>query len=211
MSRRIEQQEPITGIDRARKYAEGQKKYVKLLYAPLLKDVKALNLDGNFLEIGAGPGLLSILIAERNPGVNVTTVDISPDMVTVADEYVRAKNLQDRIHCLLVDAGDEDKIARLGKFDLVYSTFSLHHWKDPVKSIANLWNSVKDNGILYIYDFKRVWWLSCLPIKSGDIASIRASYTPSEVRDILKKPDITNYEIKTRFPCFIQTIIVHKK
>lgn len=211
MSKRIRQQEAITGIDRARKYAEDQKKYVKFLYAPLLKDVKALKLDGDFLEIGAGPGLLSILIAERNPNVNITIADISSDMVTVADEYVKAKNLQGRIRCLVVDANDEGTIARLGQFDLVYSTFSMHHWKDPIKSISNLWSSVKDNGLLYIYDFKRVWWLSHLPIKSGDIDSIRASYTPLEIRNMLKKLNITNFELKTRFPCFIQSIIACKK
>jgi SAM-dependent methyltransferase len=211
MSKRIRQQEAITGIDRARKYAEDQKKYVKFLYAPLLKDVKALKLDGDFLEIGAGPGLLSILIAERNPNVNITIVDISSDMVTVADEYVKAKNLQNRIHCLVVDANDESTIARLGQFDLVYSTFSMHHWKEPVKSISNLWSSVEDNGLLYIYDFKRVWWLSHLPIKSGDIDSIRASYTPLEIRNMLKKLNITNSEVKTRFPFFIQSIIACKK
>jgi len=211
MSKRIRQQEAITGIDRARKYAEDQKKYVKFLYAPLLKDVKALKLDGDFLEIGAGPGLLSIIIAERNPNVNITIADISLDMVTVADKYVKAKNLQNRIHCLVVDANDESTIARLGQFDLVYSTFSMHHWKEPVKSISNLWSSVEDNGLLYIYDFKRVWWLSHLPIKSGDIDSIRASYTPLEIRNMLKKLNITNSEVKTRFPFFIQSIIACKK
>lgn len=133
MSKRIRQQEAITGIDRARKYAEDQKKYVKLLYAPLLKDVKTTKLDGDFLEIGAGPGLLPILIADRNPNVNITTIDISSDMVTVADECDKAKNLQDRIHCLVADANDESTIARLGKFDLVYSTFSMHHWKEKTR------------------------------------------------------------------------------
>ena len=98
----------------------------------------------------------------------------------------------------------------LGKFDLVYSTFSLHHWKDPGISISNLWNAVKDNGILYTHDFKRVWWLCFLPLKGGEIGSVRASYTPEEIRVVLQELGITNYKIKTLFPFFLQSIIACK-
>jgi SAM-dependent methyltransferase len=98
----------------------------------------------------------------------------------------------------------------LGKFDLVYSTFSLHHWKDPEASISNLWNTVKDKGTLFIHDFKRVWWLCCLPLKGGEIDSIRASYTPKEIKAILQELGIINYKIKTLFPFLLQSIVVCK-
>ncbi len=210
MPERVEQEEAITGIDRARKYAEGQKKYTRLLFRPLLKDVRTLNLGDNYLEIGAGPGLLAIALAEADPQAHITTADISGDMVTVANEYVRASGLQDRIHCYVADANDENKLFRLGKFDLVYSTFSLHHWKEPVKTIRNLWNAVKDGGALYIYDFKRTSWLRRLPLSGGDMASIRASCSISDVKAILEKSGITNYSIKTPFPFVFQSIIARK-
>ena len=105
------------------------------------------------------------------------------------------------------DAKDQNMMDGLGKFDLVYSAFSLHHWKDPETSISNLWNAVRDDGILYIYDFKRVWWLYLLPLRSGVIDSIRAAYAPNEVRTILEKLGISNYKVRTRFPFFLQSVV----
>lgn len=207
MQRRIEQEEAITGIQEVRKYAREQKKLMGLLYRPFLKDLRAFNTSGRYLEIGAGPGLLAIVIAENNPHVNITAVDISPDMVAVANEYIRERKLQDRIRYLQVDVNDKNAIQELGRFDLVYSTFSMHHWKDPVTSISNLWGSVDDNGRLYIYDLTRVWWLYYLPLKGGDIGSIRASYTTSELRAIVQRAGLPNYEIKSFFPFFLRLII----
>ena len=211
MPQRIEpKEEAIGGVEEARKYAQAHKKYARLMYRALLKDLKALHISGNYLEIGAGPGFLAMMIAERNPDVSITAIDLSPDMAAVANEYINERKLQDRIHYLVGDVGDQDMMEGLGKFDLVYSTFSLHHWKDPGISISNLWNAVKDNGILYTHDFKRVWWLCFLPLKGGEIGSVRASYTPEEIRVVLQELGITNYKIKTLFPFFLQSIIACK-
>ena len=211
MPQRIERkEETIGGIEDARRFAQAHKKYAGLMYRAFLKGLKALHVSGDYLEMGAGPGFLAIMIVERNPDVSITAVDLSPDMVTVANEYINERKLQDRIHYVVGDVGDQDSMEGLGKFDLVYSTFSLHHWKDPETSISNLWNAVKDNGILYIHDFKRVWWLCFLPLKGGEIGEIRASYTPKEIRAILQKLGIVDYRIKTSFPFFLQSVMARK-
>jgi len=211
MPQRIEQkEEAIGGVEEARKYAEAHKKYARLMYRAFFKELGALHVSGDYLEMGAGPGFLAIMIAERNPDLSITAVDLSLDMATVANEYINERKLQHRIHYVVGDAGDQDMMEGLGKFDLVYSTFSLHHWKDPETSISNLWNAVKDKGTLYIHDFKRVWWLCFWPLKGGEIDSIRASYTPKELRTTLQKLGITDYEIKTVFPFFLQSIIARK-
>lgn len=211
MPKRIEhKEEAIAGVEQARKYAEASKKVAKLQFGAMLKDMKALNVSGHYLEIGAGPGILAAMIAEDNPHIRITTVDLSPDMVALANEHVKERKLQDRISCLVADANGEKTMEGLGKFDLVYSAFSLHHWKDPEKSISNLWKAVRDNGILYIHDLKRVWWLYFLPLKGGDIDSVRASYMPNEIRLILEKLGINKYKIKTLFPFFMQSIIAWK-
>jgi ubiquinone/menaquinone biosynthesis C-methylase UbiE len=147
------------------------------------------------------------MIAEDNPQIRITTVDLPPDMVAIAEEYVKERKLQDRISCFLADADDEEMMKALGKFDLVYSAFSLHHWSKQEKIIGNLWNAVRDNGILYLYDFKRVWWLCYLPLKSGDLKAIRASYTLREIKAILQRAGIGKYRIKTPLSFFWQSVI----
>ena len=211
MPRRIEpKEEAMAGIEKARKYAEEQKKYARLMYRALLKDMKALDISGQYLEIGAGPGFLAVMIAEDNPGVDISAVDISPHMVTLAKEHIEERKLQERIRCVTADVSDEKPMEELGKFDFVYSAFSLHHWKDPEKSISNLWNAVRDGGMLYIYDFRRVWWLYHLPLKGGFIDSVRAAYLPNEIGVVLQKAGTNKYKVKTTFPFFMQSIVAWK-
>jgi SAM-dependent methyltransferase len=107
------------------------------------------------------------------------------------------------------DVGDKELMKELGKYDLVYSTFSLHHWEKPEESIQNLWNSVADGGLLYIYDFKRIDWLGKLPIKDGAIDSMRAALKAEKIKEILQRIGITGYKTKNNFPLF-QSIIARK-
>jgi ubiquinone/menaquinone biosynthesis C-methylase UbiE len=180
------------------------------MYHGILKDIKANNISGSFLEIGAGPGLLAVMVARQNPEIHITAVDLSPDMATVASEYIRKNRLESRIRYLIGDVGDEKMLQKLGKFNFVYSTFSLHYWKAPEKSLRNLWNTVDDNGSLYIYDFKRIGWLCSLPLKGREIESMRAAYATNEIRDILRRIGITDYRIKASFPFLFQSIIARK-
>jgi ubiquinone/menaquinone biosynthesis C-methylase UbiE len=211
MAKRVAQsQDAITGVDRARYYAEKHKKYANMMYGDLLKTIKALNISGRCLDVGAGPGLLAIMVANEHPDITVTAIDLSADMAAVAGDYIRESRLEDRISYVVGDAGDERLLKKLGKFDLVYSTFSLHHWKSPEKSIRNLWNAVADSGTLYLYDFRRIGWLCSLPLKMNEINSMRASFTPNEIRSILKRAGVTNYSIKVPFPFLFQSIVARK-
>ena len=211
MASRVEQiGETISGIENARKYAKAHEKFARLMFRGTLKDIKARNISGSYLEMGAGPGLLAIMVARQNPEINITAIDLSPDMATVANEYIKKNELENRIRYLVGDVGDEKMLGELGKFDFVYSTFSLHDWEAPEDSIRNLWNAVEDNGVLYIHDFKRIGWLCSLPLKSGEIDAMRASPTPDEISDIFHRIGITDYRIKTPFPFLYQSIIVRK-
>jgi 2-polyprenyl-3-methyl-5-hydroxy-6-metoxy-1,4-benzoquinol methylase len=207
---RIAQEEAISDIDNARKYAERHKKYSSLMYRGILKDIRANGISGNYLEMGAGPGLLAVMVARQNPEVNITAIDLSPGMAMVANEYISKNGLENRIRYLVGDVGDEKMLQKLGKFNFVYSTFSMHDWKAPENSLRNLWNSVEDKGMLYIYDFKRIGWLCFLPLRSREIESMRASYSPNEIRDIFKKIGITDCRITTSFPFLFQSITAHR-
>jgi ubiquinone/menaquinone biosynthesis C-methylase UbiE len=200
----------ITGVERARDYAEKHKKYARLMYGDLLKTIKTLNISGRCLDVGAGPGLLAIMVASEHPDIMVTAIDLSPDMAAVAGDYIRDNRLEDRISYVVGDVGDERLLKKLGKFNLVYSTFSLHHWEAPEKSIRNLWKVVADNGTLYIYDFRRIGWLCSLPLKINEMKSMRASFTPAEIGSMLKRAGVTNYSIKVPFPFLFQSIVARK-
>ena len=196
------------GIDFSRQYGEIAKKRA-VQYEGFLKELNSLGIKGQYLEIGAGPAVLAVTIVQNYPDVQITAVDLSQENVSVAEKYVGSKGLQDRIQFVVGDGEDEDLINTLGKFDLVYGTFTLHHWKDPRKVIRNLTHAVADGGVLYLYDLRRVWWLYWVPIHSGFWDSIRAAYIPKEVRGMFHDLGVDQYEIKSVFP-FMQSIIVRR-
>lgn len=211
MPKRIaHKQEAITGTEESQRYGENHRKHAKLVYKALLKDIHALHISGHYLEVGAGAGILATMVAEANPNISITAVDLSPDMVAMAKGHIEENNLQDRIHCAVADVNNATAMEGLGAFDLVYSAFSLHHWEDPRKSLRNLWNTLKTDGLLYLYDLKRVWWLYFFPLYGGFFESMRASYMPNEIGCFFDELGIKNYKITTVFPFFMQSVIAWK-
>lgn len=69
---------------------------------------------------------------------------------------------------------------------------------------------LNDNGLLYIHDLKRVFWLYYIKSQNGFFTSIRASYQPREIREMLSGIEINTYKIKTIFPYFMQAIVIKK-
>ena len=211
MSTRIEHnEEKISGARESQQYGERHDAHARIQYRALLSEIASLNRAGRYLEVGSGTGSLATMVAELNPAIHITALDLSASMVALAKARIAEKNLQQRISCSIGDVGDAASIDQFGEFDVVYSAFSLHHWKDAEKAIANLWNVVRADGILYIYDLKRVWWLYHLPVNGGFTESIRASYTPQEIHGLFQKLDIKKYKITTLFPFFMQSVIAWK-
>jgi SAM-dependent methyltransferase len=126
----------------------------------------------------------------------VTALEISTSMVTIGKNYIKSKGLQNQVKFMEGGVADKDIMNALGEFELIYSTYSLHHWKNPGEVIDNLMSNLKENGILYVYDLRRVWWLYWIPIRNGFLNSIRAAYTRAEIKEMLKGIHPEGYEIK---------------
>ena len=210
MSKETQRVEAIIGQEDVRRYATAHRKFSGIMYRSFVKSVKKLGLSGRYLEMGAGPGFLAIMLAEQLPGIDITAVDLSPDMKAVAEEFIQEKKLENRINYILGDAGDERLPEKLGMFDLVYTTFSMHHWKEPEKSIRNLWKAVRPGGALCILDFHRIGWLCSLPVKLHVLEEFRRSYTGKEIKAMFLKMGVANCQSKRPFPYFMQIAVARK-
>lgn len=74
------------------------------------------------------------------------------------------------------------------KFDVIYSSFSLNYWKDPISLINNLEKHLKPGGIIFIMDFRRVWWIRLIPqFIWRDVPVILAGYTRKEIYRLFQK------------------------
>jgi SAM-dependent methyltransferase len=109
--------------------------------------------DARVLEVGCGPGHLSIAMARRH-GLAVTGLDLDPDMIDRARENAsRATAVDASGPSFLV--GD---VASLpfpdGSFDVVVSTFSLHHWADPTAGLVEIGRVLRPGGRALIWDLR---------------------------------------------------------
>ena len=192
--------EIITGQQTTQDYLEMQKKLGRFYLSGFLKLLAKQKKIGRFLEVGSGPGYQTAEVANKNREIAITAVEPSADMITVAKSYIQQQGVGHRVRFVQGSVEDIALIEDLGQFDLIYSTFSLHHWKDPVKVIHHLYRALNDTGVLLIYDFERHWAMYYLPLKQGIIESIRASYTLEEISVMMDELDIEDHAIHRHFP-----------
>jgi SAM-dependent methyltransferase len=107
---------------------------------------------GSVLDVGCGPGTLALEIARRAPGLKVTGIDISADMIDLARASASEAGLGERLRFEVADG-----VALPfpdGSVDLVVSTLSMHHWERKAAVLAELARVVRPGGEIRIYD---VW------------------------------------------------------
>ena len=124
------------------------------LFEGIAAAVAAVAPDGaRVLEVGCGPGRLSIRLA-RQHGLNVTGLDLDPAMVERARANAgRLGNGSERRLSFLV--GDAASLAFPdGSFDLVVSTFSMHHWADPTAGLAEIGRVLRPGARALVWDFR---------------------------------------------------------
>jgi SAM-dependent methyltransferase len=130
----------------------------RLLLGPFVgrvaADVAAAAPDGaRVLEVGCGPGHLSIRLA-RQHGLEVTGLDLDPAMIARARANAdRSRDGDERRPSFLV--GDVAALAFPdGSFDLVVSTLSLHHWADPTAGLAEIGRVLRPGGRALVWDLR---------------------------------------------------------
>jgi SAM-dependent methyltransferase len=124
------------------------------LFGPIAAAAAAVAPDGaRVLEVGCGPGHLSIRLARRH-GLDVTGLDLDPAMVRRARANADRRGPGEaRRPSFLV--GDVASLAFPdGSFDLAVSTLSMHHWADPTAGLAEIGRVLRPGGRALVWDFR---------------------------------------------------------
>jgi ubiquinone/menaquinone biosynthesis C-methylase UbiE len=103
--------------------------------------------SGTILDLGSGPGYLSIEIARRSPSLRVYGIDLSRQMVKIARRH--AKGVDNARFVF----GNAAKLPfKDNSIDLVISTGASHHWKTPRMVFDECYRVLKTGQEAWIYD-----------------------------------------------------------
>jgi len=159
---------------------------------------------GIVLEVGPGPGYLGLEWLKNTDGTILKGLDISEDMIAIAERNAAEYDLEDRVTYVQGDAcvmPFEDDY-----FDGVFTNGSLHEWAHPEAIINEIARVLKPGGNYCISDLRRdmssfiKWfmWFVTRPkeIRPGLLTSIQASYIVPEIESMLSKTQLKGWRVK---------------
>jgi ubiquinone/menaquinone biosynthesis C-methylase UbiE len=160
--------------------------------------------SGIVLEVGPGPGYLGLEWLKNTDGTILKGLDISEDMIAIAERNAAEYGLEDRGTYVQRDAcvmPFEDDY-----FDGVFTNGSLHEWAHPEAIITEISRVLKPGGNYCISDLRRdmssfiKWfmWFVTRPkeIRPGLLTSIKASYIVPEIEAMLSKTQLQGWCVK---------------
>ncbi len=171
-----------------------------LAATPLGADGSRGNRCPRALDVGTGPGYVAVELARRHPGLQVVGLDLAAHMVAYAARRGSHAALDGRA---LWPQGDGHRLPFAdASFDLVVSSFALHHWREPLRVFNEIARVLAPGGQYHLADvcreptlFQRLFAYSSIPVVSlafgsylgygGYYESLRAGYTRAEARDLL--------------------------
>lgn len=116
-------------------------------YRVIAEDIECHG-NSRILDVGCGGGHLISTILGINSGVKAFGTDPSPSMIDLA----RKKTLQ-YTGSAEFRTGDCMNVPFDGKFDVIFSSSSYHHWGDQHACLENLAAMLNESGSLRIYEY----------------------------------------------------------
>lgn len=103
------------------------------------------------LDVGCGIGGALFHLAKQY-GAKVTGIDLSPEMIAIAQERARETNTEGSVTFLL---GDIMEVPAGETFDIVWSRDALMHIHDKARLFSRLYDLTEPGGRLVITDYAR--------------------------------------------------------
>lgn len=215
-------EEPIAEMDAVHQYDKGARLYIMPEYKYFVHKILRRGIrKGRVLDIGTGSGRLAIELARaKNCDFKIFGLDVSENMLIKARENARQAGVEDKVRFILGNASSLPFPDN--SFDLVISYASLHHWFHPVEVFNEARRVTRRKGSIIIRDNKRIYgnpfWEFFLWTISRFMnrrhrenwpKAILASYTIPEVKALLSKSNLHNYNVVSDFIYFDLSIEVN--
>ncbi len=87
----------------------------------LLADFAGPRQRDRVLELGAGCGIISMLLADRYPEIHITAIEIQHPLAGLAEKNIRINHMEEQIKIIREDLNNIQRILPAGSFDYVVS------------------------------------------------------------------------------------------
>jgi SAM-dependent methyltransferase len=117
--------------------------------------IMRLDHDAQFLDVACGSGWFSHFLTKLR--IPVTGVDISPDMIQLAEERLAHDPVRtvdnDQFNAKFLVHDMEQAPLKIGAgFDVAVLESALHHFVNPIQTLRNIAESLNDRGIIVILE-----------------------------------------------------------
>jgi ubiquinone/menaquinone biosynthesis C-methylase UbiE len=212
----------LLDYETASRFSKYMKKYPEL-YQNLTKIVKK-NIPKKvskpfIVDLGAGPGLLSLEIKRQIPNAKIIGVDPSDKMLKIAKENVKTVSFQEML-------GTSEKIPlKSNSADIVVSRFSLTYWDNPRDSFTEINRVLISDGKVIIEalnrDFSRLklffikirmfFNLASLDVIKYHVDAYKTAYSIESVKKLLKDSNFKILKIEGTKKDWKFIVIAQKK
>lgn len=138
-----------------------------LILEELLHDGTFFPTGSRVLEVGCGVGAQTSILARRNPGILLTSIDISGDSVEKASRLVSDLGIE---HVEVKQADLFDSGFEPASFDHVFLCFVLEHLGDPVRALRIIKELLVSGGSLTVIEGDHgsgIWTPETLPSRKA--------------------------------------------
>ena len=205
---RIPEASPLEDEALTAYYSRMAKRHMNFPVKRVLGRIRAQGIEhGVALDVGTGPGIFPLAIAENLPGMEFVAVDLSPAMIQTAQANARERGLEERVH---FQVGSAYALPLKDKsVDLVLCVHTMHHLEDPLAFFNEAGRVLKEGGKCVMVDLRRdspkplallfdcMWRLMIRKKKARDGLwnSLKASLTIEECKRALELSSLRRWRI----------------
>ena len=161
--------------------------------------------SGRILDLGTPFGMCGVSIARQNPNFRIISLQEGKKLTEISRKFA-----DDEMAEIKWGLGRPEEIPfRNESFDMVISSFSIHKWGNPAKTLKETERVLKGRGKVVILDvrgdrWKFVFlpsliysWLSAgLWLFRRIRLAFKSSYSPKEIEKVLKSLKLKKWKVK---------------
>jgi ubiquinone/menaquinone biosynthesis C-methylase UbiE len=152
------EQQELWNEERAQRHAMWAKMSSRVIYAPfarkIVECVGPLEEGATMVDLGTGPGVLSLELGKLWPQARIIGVDLSAEMLKIARNNAAAagmSNFETRL-------GRAEEIPlESNSVNLVVSQSSFHEWEDAQKGLSEVFRILQPGGRVILKDYNQAW------------------------------------------------------